>query len=145
MSYATARGCGSIMVTGSHIPFDLNGYKLNTSAGELLKEHEEPVGRAVAELREKLYSTAFADSPFNEQGMFRNGHRDLDPADRAGERDWVERYGAFSALCAQRNAYRRLPALGGWPRYSRADSQEVGAAVIPCGRSDEFVAIDTEA
>ena len=36
-SYAFARAKGSIMVTGSHIPFDWNGYKLNTSRGELLK------------------------------------------------------------------------------------------------------------
>ncbi len=39
--YALARGNGSIMVTGSHIPFDRNGYKLNTSRGELLKNHED--------------------------------------------------------------------------------------------------------
>src|SRR5947208_5588374 len=38
--YALTRAKGSIMVTGSHIPFDWNGYKLNTSKGELLKTHE---------------------------------------------------------------------------------------------------------
>src|SRR5438874_2567327 len=30
-AYALSRAKGSIMVTGSHIPFDWNGYKLNTS------------------------------------------------------------------------------------------------------------------
>src|SRR5207253_873829 len=34
-SYAFGRGRGSIMVTGSHIPFDRNGYKTNRSTGEL--------------------------------------------------------------------------------------------------------------
>ena len=41
--YALQHRNASIMITGSHIPFDRNGYKLNTSVGELLKEHEEAV------------------------------------------------------------------------------------------------------
>ena len=45
--YALSRGKGSIMVTGSHIPFDRNGYKLNTSRGELLKHQEGPINRSV--------------------------------------------------------------------------------------------------
>ena len=36
-SFALSRNKGSIMVTGSHIPFDRNGYKTNSSRGELLK------------------------------------------------------------------------------------------------------------
>ena len=31
--FALSRGKGSIMVTGSHIPFDRNGYKTNRSTG----------------------------------------------------------------------------------------------------------------
>jgi phosphomannomutase len=46
---------GSIMITGSHIPFDRNGYKLNTSRGELLKKDEEPIGTRVESLRRRLY------------------------------------------------------------------------------------------
>ena len=46
--YALARGKGSIMVTGSHIPFDRNGYKTNTSKGELLKQQEAPIHEQVA-------------------------------------------------------------------------------------------------
>ncbi len=45
--FALAEARGSIMVTGSHIPFDLNGYKLNTSAGELRKDQEAPIGEEV--------------------------------------------------------------------------------------------------
>ena len=65
---AAARG--SIMVTGSHIPFDRNGYKLNTSVGELLKSHEAPIGAFVARVRERLYGQPFTDSPFDEHGRF---------------------------------------------------------------------------
>ena len=146
MSYATARGCGSIMVTGSHIPFDLNGYKLNTSAGELLKEHEEPIGRAVDEMRMRLYSATFADSPFNERGMFRDGHRELQTVDIAGEREWLERYWAFfgaSALSGMRIAVYQHSAVG--RDILLRILEGLGATVVPCGRSDEFVAIDTEA
>lgn len=41
--FALQNGKGSIMVTGSHIPFDRNGYKLNTSKGELLKKKTRTV------------------------------------------------------------------------------------------------------
>ena len=39
-AYALGLGKGSLMITGSHIQFNRNGYKLNTSQGELLKHHE---------------------------------------------------------------------------------------------------------
>ena len=52
------RGPASIMVTGSHIPFDRNGYKLNTSRGELLKSHEAPIGEFVARVRERALCAA---------------------------------------------------------------------------------------
>lgn len=42
------------MVTGSHVPFDRNGYKLNTSKGELLKKDERPINVAVKRTREEL-------------------------------------------------------------------------------------------
>ena len=32
-----------MMVTGSHIPFDRNGYKTNSARGELLKRDEAPI------------------------------------------------------------------------------------------------------
>jgi phosphomannomutase len=146
MSYATTRGRASIMATGSHIPFDLNGYKLNTSAGELLKEHEEPIGRAVVEVRERLYSKTFAESPFNERGMFRDGHRELQTADGAGEREWIERYRGFfgaSGLSGMRIAVYQHSAVG--RDILVRILEELGATVVACGRSDEFVAIDTEA
>src|SRR5580704_7872713 len=68
MHYALSKACASIMVTGSHIPFDRNGYKLNTSRGELLKQHEAPIGTKVAEVRERIYSQAFDTSLFDATG-----------------------------------------------------------------------------
>src|SRR5690242_16193576 len=60
--YGFARGQGSIMVTGSHIPFDRNGYKVNTGRGELLKEHEAPINSGVREVRERIYNQPWVES-----------------------------------------------------------------------------------
>lgn len=73
LTYFTLRnGKGSIMVTGSHTPFDRNGYKLNTSKGELLKKDEQPINDAVERTREELMAQPYAESLFDSQGMFRN-------------------------------------------------------------------------
>ncbi|MBR3371622.1 MAG: phosphomannomutase [Rhodobacteraceae bacterium] len=40
---AAARGCGAVMVTGSHIPADRNGLKFYTTAGELTKQDEQAI------------------------------------------------------------------------------------------------------
>ncbi len=146
MYHATRRDSASIMVTGSHIPFDLNGYKLNTRKGELLKEHEGPIGLAVAEIRERIYSEPFAQSPFNERGMFRDGHRDLPAIDDSGRSEWIRRYVDFfgeSALAGMRIALYQHSAVG--RDIVLEILEKLGAEVVPCGRSDEFVAIDTEA
>ena len=144
--YALSRNLGSIMVTGSHIPFHLNGYKLNTSAGELLKEHEGPIAEAVGKVRARIYDQAFDRSPFNERGMFKDGHRDLPPVNEAARMAYIERYESFfsgSTLRGRRILVYQHSAVG---RDLLVDLLEhLGAEVITRGRSDQFVAIDTEA
>src|SRR6202047_1484726 len=75
--YALARGKGSIMVTGSHIPFDRNGYKTNTSKGELLKQQEAPIHEQGRKVRQSLYDQPLDQSLFDERGFFKTGHQDL--------------------------------------------------------------------
>src|ERR1039457_3458823 len=75
--YALARGKGSIMVTGSHIPFDRNGYKTNTSKGEVLKQQEAPIQKQVRKFRQSLYDQPRDQSLFDEHGFFKAGHQDL--------------------------------------------------------------------
>ncbi len=144
--YALSRERGSIMVTGSHIPFHLNGYKLNTSAGELLKSHELPIGEAVARVRERIYAEPAAQSLFNEHGMFKSGHADLSQPDDAARLEYMKRYESFfsgSTLRGRRILVYQHSAVG---RDLLVDLLEhLGAEVIPKGRSDKFVAIDTEA
>jgi phosphomannomutase len=145
MHYAIARGKGSIMVTGSHIPFDRNGYKTNTSRGELLKKHEQPIAAAVEQVRARLYNQPFADSPFNEAGMFKSGHADLPVAVNAARQAYVSRYLTFFAgksLKGKRFLFYQHSAVG---RDLVVEIlQSLGAEVIPAGRSETFVSIDTE-
>jgi phosphomannomutase len=143
--HALSRGKGSIMVTGSHIPFDRNGYKTNTSRGELLKKHEGPVNEKVREVRERLYSQPFADSPFDENGLFKSGHRELAAESGEAATAYLRRYADFfgdAALAGTRLAVYQHSAVG---RDLLAEIlRSMGAEVIVAGRSETFVPIDTE-
>ncbi|CEN60365.1 Putative Phosphomannomutase [Aspergillus calidoustus] len=144
--YALKHGKGSIMVTGSHIPFDRNGYKLNTSKGELLKEHEQPINAAVAKVREELLQQPFSESLFDEQGMLRNRPREILPATDKGLSAYVQRYLDFFAgetLQGMKILVYQHSAVG---RDTLVDIlRKLGADVTPAGRSETFVPIDTEA
>jgi phosphomannomutase len=144
-AYALALGQGSIMVTGSHIPFDRNGYKTNTAVGELLKHHEAPVNAKVKEVRARLYAQPYADSPFDADGLFKAGHRELAPENPAAAQAYVRRYVDFfgaDALAGIRLLAYQHSAVG---RDILVDIlQALGAQVFPAGRSDTFVPIDTE-
>jgi phosphomannomutase len=145
MYYAASNGKGSIMVTGSHIPFDRNGYKLNTSRGELLKDHEQPINQAVRRLRERIYDQSFAESIFNEHGMFKYGAGETARVCGAAGSAYVDRYVDFfgaGSLSGLRVAAYQHSAVG---RDMLVDIlRRLGAEVICCGRSEHFVPIDTE-
>jgi phosphomannomutase len=145
MAYAVPRHCGSIMVTGSHIPFDRNGYKTNTAHGELLKEHEGPINQAVARVRERLYSQPFEESLFDAHGRLKTGSTALQPEDGSARAAYIARYTSFFAgasLAGLRLLVYQHSAVG---RDLLAEVlRQLGATVIPAGRSDTFVPIDTE-
>jgi phosphomannomutase len=144
-SYALERGKGSIMVTGSHIPFERNGYKTNSSRGELLKEQEAPINENVARVRHKIYQQPLAESLFNEQGMLKAGHQELPPDSGVARAAYVERYTRFfagSSLKGKRILVYQHSAVG---REILVEILErMGAEVVPAGCSDTFVPIDTE-
>lgn len=145
-SYALTRGRGSIMVTGSHIPFDLNGYKLNTSVGELMKTSEAPIGELVAAARERLYGQSAVESAFDAHGTLKAGHQDLPPVETAARQAYIDRYCDFfrgTSLAGKRILVYQHSAVG---RDLLVEVlQRLGAEVTVCGRSQSFVAIDTEA
>jgi phosphomannomutase len=144
-AFAIAKGKGSMMVTGSHIPFDRNGYKTNTSRGELLKQHEAPINERVKEVRARLYAQPFDESPFDADGLFKSGHRDLPPENPSAAESYRRRYADFfgaGALAGLRLAVYQHSAVG---RDLLAEIlRGLGAEVIEAGRSDTFVPIDTE-
>ena len=145
-AYAWRRGRASIMITGSHIPFDLNGYKLNTSVGELLKEFEAPINRAVDQVRARLYSSDAATSIFSPDGSFRSGSTPMLPVRDDAREEYIERYTAFfgaSSLAGRRILVYQHSAVG---RDLLAEVlTRLGGEVVAGGRSNSFVAIDTEA
>lgn len=145
MHYAVSRRKGSIMVTGSHIPFERNGYKVNTSRGELLKKDEGPVGERVAQVRIRVYGRDYRESPFNAQGMLKTGHQELPPEDAAARQAYLDRYtnffksaclSGFRLVCYQHSAVGRDVLVEILDR--------LGAQTFPAGRSDSFIPIDTE-
>lgn len=144
--FALKHAKASIMVTGSHIPFDRNGYKLNTSKGELLKKDEQPIGVAVEQVRAKLLAQPYAESLFNEQGMLRSGPRDVRSAVDDGRIAYIQRYLDFfegETLQGMRVLVYQHSAVGRDVVVEILD--KLGATVTPAGRSETFVPIDTEA
>ena len=145
-SFALSRGKGSIMVTGSHIPFDRNGYKTNSSRGELLKEQEAPINERVRQVRKRLYEQPWDQSQFDERGMLKSGHQAL-PAEHRRSAGGLHRaiYQLLCRLLSAGQAHPGLPTLGVVGRDLLVEILErLGAQVMKGGRSETFVPIDTE-
>lgn len=143
--YALLQQKGSIMVTGSHIPFDRNGYKTYSSQGELLKQDEVAITEKVHEVRERLYSQPYSESLFNENGFFRHGSRTLPLPISVAEDAYKQRYIDFfgeNCLTGLKLAVYQHSAVG---RDLLADLlRRLGAEVMEIGRCDTFSPIDTE-
>ena len=142
---ALERRRGSMMITGSHIPFERNGYKTNTAHGELLKKDEAPINALVGRVRERLYTQPAAQSLFNPAGMFKSGHLELPPVLEAARTSYLRRYLDFFAgrtLRGRRLLVFQHSAVG---RDLLVDLlRQFGAEVVVDGRSETFVPIDTE-
>lgn len=117
----------SIMVTGSHIPFDRNGLKFYRPDGEITKDDEQAILTCSS-----LFTFDFRlvdlhlDTSAYEQYLARYSQF-FDKQLLLGKR-----IGIYEHSSAGRNLYPEL-------------FEALGARVICLGRSDEFVPIDTEA
>src|SRR5690606_25766073 len=125
-----------IMVTGSHIPDDRNGIKFNMPRTEVLKEHEAGMMAEEVDVAADL---------FTPEGMFREP-RALPTVDGTAAQNYVRRYlEAFPELplAGLRVGVYQQSAVG---RDVMVEILRVlGAEVVPLGRSDRFVPVDTEA
>jgi len=142
--HAISTGRAGVMVTGSHIPFDRNGIKINKSVGEVLKSDEPGITREVERVRAEEYSRTATTSAFDAPGKLKSAP-ELPPLDRAAEEAYVRRYlssfnnaglSGLRVLMYQHSAVGRdiLPRI----------LCELGAEVVTAGRSETFIPIDTE-
>ena len=134
--FALQRGIPSIMITGSHIPFDRNGIKFNTAEGEILKTDEQ----AIRQQRVNIDPRSF-----DEAGMFI--HPPSLPADSAPVgQTYCQRYLDFFPEGLLENTH-----IGIYQHSSVARDllpeifTGLGATVTTLHRSEAFVPIDTEA
>jgi phosphomannomutase len=144
MAHCLASGRAGVMVTGSHIPFDRNGIKINKSVGEVLKTDEAGITREVERVRAAEYGKTAETSAFDAAGMWKRPSS-LPPIDRGGEEGYVRRFvGSFApgGLSGLRVLVYQHSAVGRdlLPRILR----ELGADVCTASRSETFVPIDTE-
>ncbi len=88
ISHAISTGRAGVMVSGSHIPFDRNGIKLNKSIGEIVKEDEPGILREVERVRVEEYRRTATTTLFEASGMLRL-QLELPPVARAAEEAYV--------------------------------------------------------
>ncbi len=126
--YASLIGAPAIIVTGSHIPFDRNGIKFYRAEGEISKADEASIGSANISLSTPIRIEALP-------------HPD-EQVCKAYIQRYVEFFGADSFLGSKIAIYQHSS-------VARDILSEIflalGAKVIPLGRADSFVPIDTEA
>ncbi|WFE75351.1 phosphomannomutase [Roseinatronobacter sp. S2] len=124
----TTRGCGAVMVTGSHIPADRNGLKFYTVTGEISKQDEQAILAAAGQ-----------NWPFSDPLPQVIDAPETAPA-------YVARY--LSAYGPQALAGLRI---GVYQHSSVARDlmmdvfAGLGAAPVALARADHFIPVDTEA
>jgi phosphomannomutase len=125
--HAMALGGPAIMVTGSHIPADRNGLKFYVATGEITKADEAGIAAALSDTVPAGEATT-EDGSTAAGDRYRQRYRGvLDPASLRG---W--RIGVFEHSSVARDLMVSF--------LTRA-----GADVVRLGRSENFIAVDTEA
>ena len=126
--HAMANRCAAIMVTGSHIPEDRNGLKFYGPDGEISKADEAGI---VAALTDADVADSFAP-PLNEEtaAVERYLARFAGLLTSGTLAGW--RIGVFEHASVARDMLKQV--------FSAA-----GAEMVSLGRSEQFVAVDTEA
>lgn len=124
----------AVMITGSHIPFDRNGIKFHRADGEMMKEDEQPI----ISCKVPFPSDAFDDAALRH-------HVRLPEPDQTAHNLYAVRYlTGFPDLLKDKTIGHYQHSAAGRDALA-ALLEELGATVVPLGRSEEFVPIDTEA
>lgn len=126
-----AGGMPGIMVTGSHIPFDRNGIKFYSPAGEILKAEEQAIVSC------SIPAHALGKLPAMPL---------LPPVDVTATEAYVRRYVEYfgaQCLAGLRVGLYEHSAVG--RDVTKSVLVQLGAEVVSLDRSDDFVPVDTEA
>ncbi len=118
----------AVVVTGSHIPFDRNGIKFYRAQGEISKADEEAIMAVDVEVPETV------------------GIQPLPEPERMALDAYLHRYADFfrpGSLSGMRVALYEHSSVA--RDIIRAMLETLGAEVLPLGRTDSFVPVDTEA
>lgn len=142
--FALEKKAPCVMVTGSHIPDDRNGIKFYRADGEPLKSDEAPIFDAITKIRAELYNQDSEGSIFNSDGMLKEPaavpSEQAEAAD-AYSRRYLDVFGP-EALKGKKIVFYQHSSVG---RDSLVDLLvSLGAEVVPVGRSEAFIPIDTE-
>lgn len=122
---------GGVMVTGSHIPFDRNGIKFYLPSGEIMKEDEAAISaKVITEDALACRSEVVALPGLSTAAV------------EVYQRRYLDYFGA-DALRGLRAGLYEHSAVG--RDVTRVILESLGATVVPLGRSETFVPIDTEA
>ncbi|WP_257291158.1 phosphomannomutase, partial [Endozoicomonas sp. ONNA1] len=116
----------SIMITGSHIPFDRNGIKFYRPDGEISKPDEAAILSVDEEL--PAYQSFLPEESDHARASYIRRYTDMYPSDAL--------HGLRIGLYEHSAAGREI---------SREILQRLGAEVVSLGRTESFVPIDTEA
>jgi len=134
----------SIMVTGSHIPADRNGIKFYKRGGEILKDDEAAIKQAVGAERARIMAVEQTLTPFGSNGFLKTDAV-LPAVDPQAAADYIRRFTTIFAdkpLVGKDVVVYQHSAVG---RDMLVDLlTQLGANILPVGRSDTFVSIDTE-
>ena len=125
--YAMQHNMPCIMVTGSHIPFDRNGLKFYKAQGEITKADEVAILAANVPLSAITTLPELSVLSDAKDAYIRRNTEIFKQDALAGKR-----IGIYEHSSAGRDIYNLI-------------FEALGAEVIPLGRSDAFVPIDTEA
>jgi phosphomannomutase len=126
--YAQEQGIPAIMVTGSHIPFDRNGIKFYRPEGEITKADEAAINAAALPMPDKVEAEALPPANPAAASLYKKRYLDFFP----GRPLEGMRLGFYQHSSLARDLLTEI-------------AEGLGARVIPLGRTDAFVPIDTEA
>jgi phosphomannomutase len=144
VAHAISGRSAGVMVTGSHIPFDRNGIKINKSVGEVLKSDEAGIIAEVEAVRAEEYGRSASATSFDACGMLKRA-LELPPVNGSAEEAYLRRY--LDCFVRDRLAGLRIlvyqHSAVGRDLLARL-LRELGAEVVTAGRSETFIPIDTE-